>query len=212
MSDHNDNWEEEYRRTLKKFYDFGSVIARKRNFNGLPTGWFGTDADKRTFLTGQVKSRPEVDLLYGLVPEVTAEIGAPLPRALTDAELPNPSAWAMGVITYLEARTLGKRVGATGKEELLSADENDRAFVDGFWRDANRIRAVLAHATSKETVDRAVDGELITHAKVSGLGGTAIARALRALGGSSTVITRPETSIRELVLGQQNVVCTEPVS
>ena len=35
---------------------------------------------------------------------------------------------------------------------------------------------------------------------------------LRALGGSSTVITRPETSIRELVLGQQNVVCTEPVS
>lgn len=43
-------------------------------------------------------------------------------------------------------------------------------------------------------------------------GGHGNSTRLRALGGSSTVITRPETSIRELVLGQQNVVCTEPVS
>ena len=43
-------------------------------------------------------------------------------------------------------------------------------------------------------------------------GGHGNSMRLRALGGSSTVITRPETSIRELVLGQQNVVCTEPVS
>ena len=44
------------------------------------------------------------------------------------------------------------------------------------------------------------------------IGGHGNSTRLRALGGSSTVITRPETSIRELVLGQQNVVCTEPVS
>ena len=52
---------------------------------------------------------------------------------------------------------------------------------------------------------------LLSRMKVSGLGGTAIDEVARSRR-ISTVITRPETSIRELVLGQQNVVCTEPVS
>ena len=51
-----------------------------------------------------------------------------------------------------------------------------------------------------------------THIESVRTGGHGNSTRLRALGGSSTVITRPETSIRELVLGQQNVVCTEPVS